>query len=151
MGSGLWGDYPLPGMTAPPPAPEARADESAGASEEQPEEATHLRSVREVTRYKIAAKDGEAGRIVDFVVDDRSWAMRYAVVERSRLPVSRKVLVAIEWIEDVDWVEQRVRLEIAVERIEEAPEFDPGETVNAESETVLYDYYGRPRGRTERL
>jgi len=74
---------------------------------------------------------------------------RYAVLEKSRLPVSRKVLVAIEWIEEVSWVDQQVRVDIPVAQIEGAPELDPRTPVNEELESVLYDFYGRPRGRAD--
>lgn len=144
-GEALWGNYPFPGMTVPSdPEPPAEPPEVA---EENPDE-IHLRSMREVTGYKVAAKDGEAGRIVDFVADDTTWALRFAVVEWSRLPVSRKVLVAVDWIEELSWVDRQLRVDISVEQIEGAPEFDPGAPVNEKLETVVYDYYGRRRGKT---
>lgn len=156
MGTGLWGNDPFPGTVMPPEVQasaqhsvEPRPDEP-GLEAEVPQEyldAVHLRSLREVTGYRVSAKDGDAGRIVDFVVDDRSWAMRYAVVDRSRLPFSRKVLIAVDWIDQVSWVDREVRVDLGSEQIAGAPEFDPRVPVNEELEVVLYDYYGRPRGR----
>lgn len=143
MGNGLWGNYPYPGTIVPPNLEPVAPTEP----EEQPD-ATHVRSVREVTGYKVSAKNGDdAGRIVDFVVDDLSWALRFAVVDRSRLPFSKKVLIATEWIEEVSWVYREVRVDVTAEQIEGAPEFDPSAPVNEVQETTLYDYYGRPQGR----
>ena len=35
-------------------------------------------------------------------------------------------------------------MDLSKDRIENSPEFDPGKPVNAEVETRLYDFYGRP-------
>ena len=69
------------------------------------------------------------------------------MIDRSLLPFSKKVLVATEWIEAVDWADRLVKIDIPAGRVEAAPEFDSREPVNEAQETVLYDYYGRPRGR----
>ena len=143
MGSGLWGNYPWPGMSA---LPEAQV-----APPEVPEshlEATQVRSVHELTGYRVVAEDGEgAGHVEEFLVDDTTWALRYLVIDRSRLPFSRKVLLAMEWIDEVDWVDRTLRVAVTGTKLAEAPEYDPREPVNEAKETVLYDYYGRPRGR----
>lgn len=60
MGNALWGNHPFPGMTVPPPVAEPQT-ELPTLPEEQPD-ATRLRSVREVTGYRVAARDGEAAR-----------------------------------------------------------------------------------------
>jgi hypothetical protein len=52
--------------------------------EEDPE-ASHRRSVHEVTDYGVAAAGGaggEAGRAVDFIVVGETWALRFLVVEQ---------------------------------------------------------------------
>lgn len=119
MGNGLWGNYPYPGRVMPPEAEQPPEHPEA----EEPE-ATRLRSVGEVTGYKVAAKDGDAGRVVDFVVDDDTWALRFAVVDLSLLPFSRKTLVAVDSIETVDWVDQRILVNLTAEQVKEAPEYD---------------------------
>jgi hypothetical protein len=144
MGSGLWGDYPSPGMMMPP-QPQTTPSEI---PEERPQDTT-LRSVREVTGYGVATTDGDAGRITDFIVDDQSWALRYLVVDTSWLPLSKKVLIATDWIEEVSWVDRQIRVDVTSEQVEEAPKLDTRVPVNEAQETVLYDYYGRPRGRPD--
>lgn len=147
MGNGLLGDYPDPAAgLAVTPRPIGEAPE---ASEEDPE-ATRLRSVREVTGYRVSGRDGEPGRVADFVVDDRTWALRFLLVDTSRPPFSRKVLLAVEWIDEVDWVDQKVHVDLPSERIEAAPEYDPREPLSEARETVYYDDYGRPEGARRR-
>ena len=145
MGTGLWGNYPLPGMAVPPDGAQ-----TAPVDVPEPEpEATHMRSMREVTGYRVVTEGGEgAGHVEDLLVDDASWALRYLVIDRSRLPFSRKVLLAVDWIDEVDWVDRSVRVGVSVSQVAKAPEYDPRDPVNEGTETVLFDYYGRPRGRT---
>lgn len=149
MGNGLWGNYPIPGTLLPPDLqipPSVALAEPPEPPEDHPE-AIHLRSLREVTGYRVAASDGEVGRILDFVVEDRTWALEFAVVDTSLLPPSKKVLVAVDRIEEVRWAERLVRLGLDRDQVARAPEFDPRAPVNEALEVQLYDYCGRPRGR----
>jgi hypothetical protein len=153
LGSGLWGSYPLPtdmtqplsgtGVAPEPPAAEQAAAEPAGPP-------THLRSLDEVHGYAVFAADdtdGRVGRFTDLIIDDHTWAVRQLVVDTSRLPLSKKVMLPVELVTHIDWAERRVYVAADARRIEEAPEFDPRQPVNEKQEAVLYDYYGRPRGR----
>lgn len=141
MGNGLWGNYGYPGLMVPTPSaeqiPNARLDES-------PDE-THLRSLKEVTGYRLRAHDDNAGHLTDAIVDDQSWAIRFLVLDTSYLPFSKKLLIATEWITEVSWIDRELRIDVSAEQLEDAPEFDPSTPVNEAQETVLYDYFGRPR------
>ncbi|MBK9166200.1 MAG: PRC-barrel domain-containing protein [Bryobacterales bacterium] len=105
----------------------------------------HLRSVREVSGYRIRAADGEIGRVADFIVDTDGWAIRYLVVDTRNWLPGRKVLVAPRWVQSIDWGDRLVHVRLHREDIKNSPEFDPNEPVNREYEARLYDYYGRPR------
>jgi len=135
---------------APPMAPAAiakLAEEGAEAEEkdEQDDGDQHLRSVREVTGYKIKAQDGEIGHVEDFIVDDESWILRYLVVDtRNWLPGGKKVMLSPGWAERVDWKREKVVVDLKGDTVERGPEYNPANPVNREVETRLYDYYGRP-------
>jgi hypothetical protein len=106
----------------------------------------YLRSAKEVTGYRIQARDGEIGHVEDFIVDDRPWNIRYMIVDtRNWLPGSRKVLISPDWINSIDWLEREVAVDLNVEEIKESPEYDPSAPVNREYEARLYDFYGRPK------
>lgn len=104
----------------------------------------HLRSMEEVMGYDIQARDGEIGHVEDFISDDQRWRIQYLVVDtRDWLP-GKQVLLALEWIKDIDWVEHDVRVDLQRETIQNSPEYDPATPINRAYEGVLYDYYGRP-------
>ena len=63
----------------------------------------HLRSSAAVTGYHIQATDGDIGHVEDFLLDDRSWTIRFMVVDTTNWWAGEKVLIAPAWIERVDW------------------------------------------------
>ena len=95
--------------------------------------------------YYIKTTDGEVGHVDDLIVDDETWGFRYMVVDTRNWLPGRKVLISVEWIESVSWLENEVQVDVASEAIKNSPEFDPSQPVNREYEMVLYDYYGRPK------
>jgi len=53
-----------------------------------------LRGVSDLQRLTIAATDGNLGSVVDLCFDDRSWAVRYLVVDASSWCPDRWVLIS---------------------------------------------------------
>lgn len=103
----------------------------------------HLRSAREVTGYHIQATDGEIGHVMDFLVEDETWVIRYLVVDTRNWLPGRKVLLAPEWVRHVSWAEMKVLADVSRERMRHAPAFDPAAGLTREAEQRLYEYYGR--------
>jgi len=53
-----------------------------------------LRSVSDLSRFTIAATDGNLGQVGDLYFDDRSWAVRYLVVDAGNWLPGRRVLIS---------------------------------------------------------
>ncbi|MFP4053476.1 MAG: PRC-barrel domain-containing protein [Phycisphaerae bacterium] len=104
-----------------------------------------LRSFEEVSGYHIQAVDDEIGHVEDLVADTDGWRIRYLVVDTRNWLPGKKVLVAPDWIRDISWDANQVKVDLTREKIKDAPEFDPSSPVNREYEARLYDYYGAPR------
>jgi hypothetical protein len=134
-GGGVWGPYAFP----------QKLREAGGAetSEEQSGD-RHLRSYREVSGYHIAARDRDIGHVDDLIVEDRSWILRYIVVDTRNWLPGRHVLVAPNWFTEILWAERSIRTDLTAEQIENSPEYNPGAPINREYEQQLYDFYGRP-------
>jgi hypothetical protein len=113
-------------------------------SENESEDDPHLRSMDEVTGYSIEATDKSIGHVEDFILEDKTWIVRYMVVDTRNWLPGKKVLVSPEWIKQVDWVERNVKVDMNSESVKNSPEFDPTEPVNRNYEVKLYDFYGRP-------
>jgi hypothetical protein len=105
----------------------------------------HLRSSREVTGYHIQATDGDIGHVEDLLVDDQSWKIRYMIVDTTNWWPGKKVLVAPDWISEVNWAESKVHVQLGREKIRTSPEYDPSRPVERSYEARLYGHYARPR------
>lgn len=106
---------------------------------------THLRSFLEIKGYHINAIDGKIGHIDDIIIDDTDWKIVYAVVDTSNwLPWSKKVLIGTNWMDEISYVNNEIKINLHIDSIKSAPEFDPSEPINEEYEKKLYDYIGRP-------
>ncbi|GAB6145480.1 PRC-barrel domain-containing protein [Desulfocicer niacini] len=143
---GLWGPGAYPAvMTQIPDNSAQKHDEETLEEEEEKVEENHLRSFKEVKGYDIEASDGNIGYVEDFILEDKTWALRYVVLNtRNWLPGGKKVILSLNWVKKVSWEQSTLFLDISREQVENSPDFDPEKPVNIEYETRLYDYYGRP-------
>jgi hypothetical protein len=113
--------------------------------EQETNQNPHLRRTNEVFGYGIQSENGAIGHLDDFILDDRLWIIRYAVVELKNLLSNKKVLISRDWIQKISWQDQKLYLDLDREFIKNSPEYDPDKAVNRELETRIYDYYDRPK------
>lgn len=105
---------------------------------------THLRRTREVIGYLAAGRDGELGRVHDFILDDETWDLRYLVLDTGIIIPDKKVLIAPFWIKGIHYDDREVYIDLKEQVIKDSPDFDPAQPIQRAYEEVLYDYYGRP-------
>ena len=105
---------------------------------------SHLHSCKAVEGYHVHATDGEIGHIEGLVIDDRSWAIHYLVVNTSNWWLGHHVLVAPTWIADVSWFDSMVSVKVARQAIKDAPAYDPAKPIDRAYETRLHQHYRRP-------
>jgi hypothetical protein len=141
-----WPPYWAPPMAPLPPVSAPRPEEAEPEATEQDAD-PRLRSVREVSGYRVEAADEAVGHVEGFVVETDGWIVRYLVVDTRDLLPGRKVILAPAWIREVQWEARSVRVDLEGEAIRNSPPFDPDAPINREYEEKLYDYYGRPRER----
>jgi uncharacterized protein YrrD len=141
-GMGLWGAQPYPSMMMP--SLSHTSGEAEIASDQREKEDAHLRSCNAVDGYHVHAADGEIGHVCGYLIDEKSWAIRFLVVNTSNWWMGHQVLVASEWIASVDWALSTVTTALTRQAIKEAPTFDPELLLDASGEQSLYSHYGRP-------
>lgn len=103
----------------------------------------HLRSARQVRGHRIAATDGELGHVDDFLVDPRTWQIRYLIVDTRNWWPGRKVVIAPLWLNRVSWTEARVFVDLARDAIKAAPEYDEHRTFTRDYADQLHRHYQR--------
>lgn len=83
-----------------------------------------LESTRLVSAYRVTAIDGDVGHVGGFLVDDDSWALRGLIVKTRHWPFGKRVLVPSDRIAWMSWIELTVHLDLPLERIVHAPDYD---------------------------
>lgn len=135
------------GFLFPPDAVRAPAERAAAGSKPGAEAARRgdpdLRSIRATTGDAILASDGEIGHVEDFLIDEAGWPVRYMIVDTRNWLPGRKVLVAPQWIRDIDWADGRVSVGLSREQVRTGPEYDPQRPPERAYEEALHGHYGR--------
>ena len=85
----------------------------------------HLRSIFEATGYHIHATDGEIGHIENFILEDRTWDIRYIIVDTSNWWMGQHVLVSPFAVKDFSALEHEVNLGVSREKIRKSPPWHP--------------------------
>jgi len=130
-----WGDDAVPRPLAVASMPKEHGGE--------PGPEAHLRSVRDFRHYTIHATDGEIGHVDDVLIEPRTWAVRYVVVDTRRWWPGARILLAPEWVNYVSWVERSVHVSIDRTTIRTAPPYDRTRAIDRAYEARLHAHYGR--------
>jgi hypothetical protein len=104
---------------------------------------SNLRSANEVSGYQIQGSDDAIGHVVDFLVDDATWAIRYLVVDTGPWWADHKVLVAPEWATRVSLDERKVFVDMTRDAIKGSPAWIEHGNVDRDYEARLHDHHGR--------
>lgn len=143
-GGGMWGLGAYPQMMPYTPTAAQIAVDVAVKERDLRAADAHLRSSVAVTGYTIGATDDSIGHVMDFIFDGESWAIRYLVVDtRNWWPGGKKVLVAMHWIDRIDWATSTVHLALTREQVKASPEYFEEITVDRGYEQRLHDSYNR--------
>jgi uncharacterized protein YrrD len=94
----------------------------------------HLRSTYKLTGYHIYAADGEIGHVSDFVFDDQSWKLIFIVVNTKNWVAKHRVLIPVEDIKEILWLDSEIRLNISLEKVRHSRILNPHEFTNPKPE-----------------
>jgi hypothetical protein len=103
----------------------------------------HLRSGNEVMRYYVHATDGDIGHVQGILVDEKTWAIRYIIVNTSNWWLGHEILIAPQWIEDFYWAESKLNVAMTRQALKDAPIYDSTTALNRDQEISIFHHYGR--------
>lgn len=140
-----WNKSTAPSVAMPMEAFPPRPINTPDMDIEEDELDTQLRSFREIRGYHIKANDGEIGHVEDAIMDGIDRQIVYLIIDTSNwLPLSKRVLISVNWMNEISYKSQSVSIDMDRDAIKDAPEFDPDMPVNSVYEKKLYNYYGVP-------
>ena len=89
--------------------------------------------INEVIGYHVYAKDGEIGRVDDFIFEqDEIWIVRSLVVKIGKGFYSKKVVIASLFIELISFGKSTVYLNLKRDTLRTSPDYDRKERINQE-------------------
>lgn len=91
---------------------------------------------------RIHASDKPIGKVFDFYFEQRTWTVRYFVIDTRVWLPGRMVLIAPPSVEGADWDEGIVHMALTSDQIEHSPHVDSKVTISREHETMLAKYFG---------
>ena len=103
-----------------------------------------LCSLEEITDVSLIATDGEIGKVRNFLFDDRSWKIRYLVVDVGGWLTRRDVVLSVSVIDQPDWTRKTFGVHLTREQIRHSPDVDSQKPVSRQQEIAMKQYYGWP-------
>lgn len=103
-----------------------------------------LFNISKLMGWRLSAKDGEIGKITDIYFDDRSWQIRYFIVETGNWLFGRKVLIAPYAVTGVVAADKLLAVGMNKEQIRNSPDIDTDRPVSRQMEAALFDHYSWP-------
>ena len=97
-----------------------------------------------LTQCDILATDGSIGSVHDQYFDDRSWSLRYLVVDTGNWLPGRKVLIAPTAISAVDAKNDALRLDLSKQQVTESPGMSSDLPVSRQMEEQMSRHFGWP-------
>ena len=88
-----------------------------------------LLSIKNLSKYKIEATDGNIGHVHSFLFDDQSWAVRYLVVDTGNWLPDRKVLIPPSALGEPAGRVEAFPVKLTREQIKGSPDIDTDKPV----------------------
>jgi hypothetical protein len=103
-----------------------------------------LRDLKNMDGFSIAATDGDVGFATDFYFDDKSWVIRYLVVETGTWLSKRKVLISPMAIGEPNWKFATFPARLTREQVRNSPAIDTHKPVSRQHEMEYSSFFGYP-------
>jgi hypothetical protein len=103
-----------------------------------------LRSLKDVERYTVSATDGDIGSVVDFLLDDEHWTVRYLVAQTGGFFDHRRVLLSPISFRQAEWSTRQLHVALTKEKVKNSPSVDVDKPVSRQHERDYLRYYGYP-------
>ena len=100
----------------------------------------------EIKNLNLLASDGPIGEVVDLLIDDDHWMVRYLVVSVAAATntQSKLVLISPAAISNADLEEGVITTQLNSQRVMFSPSLDDAQSISRQHELALVEHYGWP-------
>jgi sporulation protein YlmC with PRC-barrel domain len=99
----------------------------------------HLQSTQALSGYPIQTSEGPIGHVIDFIMDDKSWAICHLVVETGHWYSGKEIVISPMHIDRISYEEEKVFVNVTKEAILEAPQYHVPPLGEAYGDTRNFD------------
>ncbi len=103
-----------------------------------------LNSISHLSGAKVTARDGDIGHVKEAFFDDRSWAIRYLVVDAGSWITGREVLISPYAVKQPLGGDKHIHLALTQAQVRNSPDVDTHQPVTRQHERDYLRYYGYP-------
>ena len=104
-----------------------------------------IRNLQDLNGAGVIATDGTIGRVLDFLFDDRSWTIRYLVVDVRTWLVRHDVVIPVEAVIELDWERKKFHVQLTQAQVRTSPDLDTRKPVSRQQEMAVRTFYGWPK------
>ena len=106
--------------------------------DDQSRDDQHLRSCNQVTGYHIHATDGDLGHVIDFIIEDNNWQIKFIVADTSNWFGGKKVLIDVGHVKEVEWNNSKVFVDITNDSIKNCVDFDQAKFIHPKTGKTVH-------------
>lgn len=119
-GGGMWGSS---GFPVAPPEHLMQSEHGNRDSRSHNDDDPHLRRTQALNGYHIQTSEETIGHVSDFVMDDKTWAIRHLLVETGHWYSGKEIVISPENIDRISYEESKVFVNVTQQAILEAKEY----------------------------
>lgn len=94
-----------------------------------------LRTLENILGYRLVARDGEMGKVHDFLADDRCWRLKHLVVETGSWLDRRHVLISPCSLGSIDGERREFVVNLSRDEVRQSPGVDTDRPVSQQEES----------------
>ena len=100
----------------------------------------------EINNSELFAVETPIGKVVDLLVEDNYWKVRYLVVEiyDAFTTQAKRVLISPEAISEVNLESNSIKTQLDIKSVVTSPSLDEDQPVSRQHEQALVEHYGWP-------
>jgi hypothetical protein len=100
--------------------------------------------MEKLRNYRLSAKDGDIGRVRDFLLEESSWTARWLVADTGTWLMGKKVILSPVSLHPPVADEHHLPVDLTKEQIEGAPLLDEDAPVSREAERTYFHHFHWP-------
>ena len=103
-----------------------------------------LDSISHITGARVTATDGDIGDVTDAYFDDRTWTVRYLVVDTGGWLGQREVLISPYAVRQPMSGDKQLHVALTYDQVKRSPPVDTHQPVSRQQERELLRHYAYP-------